>query len=281
MAIKGKQKKSIIRRWVQIFFFALIGLIAINHSLAESGGALIPIVGDASLHAICPFGGVVTLYNLFTLGTFIQKIHASSMILLVIVLILTLAFGPVFCGWVCPLGSIQEWFGKLGRRIFKKRYNRLIPVIVHKYLKYFRYVVLTFVIFVTARSGYLMFANVDPYNALFTFWTDEIAIPALVVLAVTLMLSLAVERPWCKYACPYGALLGIFNKFRVFKIKRNPVTCISCSKCDKACPMLIEVSGKETISDQHCISCYECTSERSCPIPDTVNLQIGAMKEAE
>lgn len=281
MKEKEKQKKTSIRRWVQVFFFGLIALIAVNHSIAEAGGTLIPLVGDASLHAICPFGGVVTLYNLFTLGTFIQKIHVSSMILLVIVLALTLLAGPVFCGWVCPLGSIQEWTGRLGRRIFKGRYNRIVPMAVHRYLKYFRYVVLVFVVVVTARSGYLMFASIDPYNALFTFWTDEVALPAVMVLLATLLLSLAVERPWCKYACPYGALLGIVGKFRIFKIRRNPATCISCAKCDKSCPMLIEVSGQEAVSDQQCISCYECTSERSCPVPDTVNVQLGDMKEEQ
>ena len=70
-----------IRRVVQWFFFLLIVLIVFNHSLVESGGG-IPFLSTASLHALCPFGGVVTIYQYATIGTFVQKIHESSFILM-------------------------------------------------------------------------------------------------------------------------------------------------------------------------------------------------------
>jgi polyferredoxin len=269
---KMKQKKVSIRRIVQIFFFALIGLIAINKSLVETGGG-IPFLSEASLHGICPFGGVVSIYNLATLGIFIQKIHISSVILMILIFTMALLFGTVFCGWICPLGSIQEWFGKLGKKIFKKRYNHFIPHKIDRVLRYIRYIVLIWVVYITARSGILIFSSIDPYNALFSFWTEEVEITAVAVLVLTLAGSLFVERPWCKYACPYGALLGLSNKIRIFKIIRNKETCISCHKCDKECPMNIQISQKEKISDLQCISCYECTSERQCPVTDTINLK--------
>lgn len=279
METPGKPK-SRIRLYVQIFFFALIALIAVNKTLEEAGLATIPFLSTASLHALCPFGGVVTLYNLITVGTLIQKIHASAIVLLALVMILTLFFGPVFCGWVCPLGSIQEWIGKLGRKLNKKRYNNLIPRKIDKVLRYARFGVLIWVVFVTARSATLLFADVDPYNALFSFWSDEVALPALIILGATLLGSLFIERPWCKYFCPYGALLGVFNKFRIFKIMRSPSTCISCNKCTKACPMNIDVAKQETVTDLQCISCFECTSQRVCPVPDTVEMQLPMRRKA-
>lgn len=271
------RKKKKIRLAVQLFFFTLIGLIAINKTLAEAGGG-IPLLSEASLHALCPFGGVVTIYNMATLGTFIQKIHMSSMVLMGIVFVLAVLFGPVFCGWVCPLGSAQEWVSRLGKKIFRRKHNHFIPQKWDRVLRYTRYAVLAWVIVVTARSGYLIFAEVDPYNALFTFWSEEVAIPGLVILVITLGLSLFVERPWCKYACPYGALLGLTNKLRIFKIRRADATCISCRECDRSCPMNIEVSTADAITDHQCISCMECTSERSCPVPETVNLQWGRIE---
>lgn len=266
------------RSYIQTFFFMLIALIALNKTLAEVGSG-IPLLSEASLHALCPFGGVVTLYNLATLGLFIQKIHTSAVILMSIIFVLSILFGPVFCGWVCPLGTIQEWVGKAGKKVFKKRYNTFVPKTIDRYLRYLRYGVLLWVVFVTARSGYLMFEQVDPYNALFTFWSNEVEIPALVILSITLILSLFVERPWCKYACPYGALLGLTNKFRLFKLKRTPSTCISCNKCTKNCPMNIDVANQEIITDLQCISCFECTSERSCPVTNTVNMATKPNKK--
>jgi polyferredoxin len=273
MKTKGKRKTP-IRSIIQIFFFLLVAMIAINHTLAESGRS-IPFLSNASLHAVCPFGGVVTIYQFVTTGTFVQKVHESSFILMIIAFFTAILFGPAFCGWICPLGSIQEWFGKFGRKIFKTRYNRFVPVALDRTLRYVRYAVLVWVLYMTAISGQLIFQEIDPYFALFNFWSSEVAIGGLIVLAATLLLSLFVERPWCKYACPYGAVLGITNLFRIFKIQRQPSTCINCGLCTKQCPMNIDVANKTLIKDHQCISCLECTSEAVCPVPETVTLKAG------
>ncbi len=262
------------RTWVQIFFFGLIALISVNHTLVENGGG-IPFLTTASLHALCPFGGVVSLYQYFTIGTLVQKIHESAFVLMVIVLFLSILFGPVFCGWICPLGTIQEWFGKLGKKIFKRRYNHMLPYRIDRVLRYLRYGVLAWVVFMTAYSGVLVFSNIDPYYALFNFWTGEAGVGGLIILGVTLLGSFFVERPWCKYACPYGALLGITNLFRIFSIRRKESSCIQCKLCTQNCPMNIPVDTRKTVRNNQCISCLECTSEAVCPVPATVDLKIG------
>lgn len=262
------------RTGIQIFFFVLIAAIAVNHGLAESGRG-IPLLSSASLHALCPFGGVVTFYQTVTTGTFVQKVHESSLVLMAITLFLALLFGPVFCGWVCPLGSLQEWVGKAGRRLFGKRYNRFVPQALDRKLRYLRYGVLAWVVYVTATTAVLVFADYDPYYALFNFWTGEVAWSALLILGLTLAGTLFIERPWCKYACPLGALLGLSNLVRIFKIKRRPATCIDCGACSRACPMNIPVDKRETVRDHQCISCLICTSEGVCPVPETVELKTG------
>ena len=277
-----KRKGISLRRVVQIFFLLLITLIAVNHTLEERG-IEIPLVGSASLHAVCPFGGVVSIYQYAAAGTFTKKIHESSFILMIIVFALALAFGPVFCGWICPLGTVQEFISRIGRRIFGKRHNSFIPRAADRYLRYLRYLVLGWVIYATAVSGVLVFADYDPYYALFNFWTGEVAFSAFVILALVLLAALFVERPFCKYACPYGAVLGLFNIVRVFGIKRNTDTCINCRACDRACPMNIQVSTAGRVRDHQCISCLECSSETACPVPATVELAAGniSIKKAE
>jgi len=271
---KENTMKFKIRHFIQAVFFALVLSIVLNHTFAKTGNG-IPFLSEASLHAICPFGGVVTLYNLITTGSFIQKIHNSSIILMAIVFLSALLFGAAFCGWICPFGSIQEWFGKIGKKIFKKKYNHFIPLKIDHILRYLRYFVLLLVVYLTAASGILIFEKVDPYFALFNFWTGEATILSIAILVLILLASLLIERPWCKYACPYGALLGIFNLFRIYKIRRNSATCIHCRACDRACPMNIKVSTAKSIINHQCISCLECTSELACPVKETVELRIG------
>ncbi len=266
-----------IRKLVQIFFFILIAAIAVNHSLVEAGGG-VSFFSSASLHSICPFGGVVSLYQFATIGTFVQKIHTSSFVLMVILFLVAILFGPVFCGWVCPLGSIQEWVGRWGRKLFKRRYNHFIPTKLDKVMRFLRYFVLAWVLYMTAYSGKLIFSDFDPYFALFNFWTSEIAISGLLILIITLALSLFVERPWCKYACPYGAVLGLTNLFRIFKIRRKESTCKVDGACDIICPMNIPVSHQTIVRDHQCITCLECTSEAICPVSNTVVLSVGAPK---
>lgn len=272
-----KKNRLWARTAVQIFFFGLIALIAVNHTLAESGGG-IPFLSSASLHALCPFGGVVTIYQYAQTGTFVQKIHESSFILMIIGFVLAILFGPVFCGWVCPLGSFQEWVAKIGKKIFKRRYNHFIPYKVDRVLRFARYLVLAWVLYMTAVSGKLIFADVDPYFALFNFWTSEVAIGGLIVLGVIILASLFVERPWCKYACPYGAVLGVSNLFRVFSIKRVDSQCKTCKICTRDCPMNIPVHEMDVVRDHQCISCLNCTSEAVCPVSGTVEFMAGGVK---
>lgn len=274
----SRKNKIWIRYVIQVFFFILIGLIAYNHTLAEEGRGF-AFLSSASLHTLCPFGGVASIYQYITTGRLVKKVHESALVLMYISFFLSILFGPVLCGWICPLGSIQEWFSKLGKRIFKKRFNNVIQYKYDKYLRFLRYGVLAWVIYMTAVSSDLIFNEIDPYSALFHLWSSDLAVGGLIVLIITLIASLFMERPWCKYACPYGALLGITNLFRVFKIRRSSATCISCDACDIACPMNIQVSKMDTIRDHQCIGCMKCTSEEACPVADTVEF-TSSRKEA-
>jgi polyferredoxin len=266
-----------IRKIVQWGFFVLIAFIAVNHSLVESGGG-IPLFSSASQHAVCPFGGVVSIYQLATVGTFVQKIHQSSFVLMAIAFLLAILFGPVFCGWVCPLGTIQEFVSGFGRRFFRKRFNHFVPARIDRPLRYLRYLVLLWVLYMTAITGKLIFSEYDPYFALFNFWTSEVSIIGLTILGLTLAGSFFVERPWCKYACPYGALLGLTNFFRIFSIRRNQTTCKADGACSILCPMNIPVDSKTVVRDHQCISCLECTSEAVCPVKATVQFATRGAK---
>lgn len=275
---KYMKKRINFRLISQIIFFALVSFISLNHYLSETGQS-IPLLGDMSLHAICPFGAVEAFLAFFKYDILISKIHESSFIIFILIMFLSLLFGPVVCSYICPLGSLQEWLSKIGKKIFKKKYNAFIPRKIDKILRYLRYGVLIYVVYLSTQSLRLIFLEVDPYFALFNFWSDEVTLGGLLVLGIIMLSSLFVERPWCKYACPFGALVGLSNFISIFKIRRNKSTCISCNLCSKSCPMNIDVASKSVVLDHQCISCGICTSEDKCPVPNTVELKVGKYKE--
>ena len=266
-----KAKKSRVRTLravVQWTMFILVAAIALIKFLKESG-VIIPLP-EVSLHAICPFGGVVTVYQFLATGDLVPKLHSTALVLMGLGLFIAFLFGPIFCGYFCPLGTWQEWIGKLGRKLFKKRYNHFIKPSIDSKLRYLRYVVLALVVYQTAVTAKLVFVEVDPYYALFNFYTGEVALSAILILGAVTVLSLFIERPWCKYFCPYGALLGLFNFIRIFPVRRQESTCINCKKCDVACPMNITVSTGLAVRDHQCITCHECVSGLACPVDNTV-----------
>lgn len=274
MKPKAKRMKT-LRAIIQWTMFMLVAGLALVKFLKEQG-VVIPFP-EISLHTVCPFGGVVTLYQFFTTGDLVPKLHSSALVLMFLGMVVAFFFGPLFCGYFCPPGTWQEWLGKLGRKLLGRKYSKLIPPSVDRWLHLLRYVVLAVVVWLTATSIKLVFAEVDPFYALFNFYTGEAAWTAIAVLAVVSLLSVVMERPWCRYLCPYGAVLGIFNKVRLFPVRRRESTCIHCGKCDRACPMGIEVSAGTAVRDTRCITCHECLSGAACPVEDTV--VISAQKE--
>jgi len=103
-------------RWVLLgFFLIMVTREAYLHQVLGGGEA-------PSIHALCPYGGLETLYSLVFGGTFLQKIFSGTMVLLAITLLLAIIFRRSFCGLICPFGALQEFFGMIGKKIFRKRF---------------------------------------------------------------------------------------------------------------------------------------------------------------
>ena len=259
--MKKISKIQMLRYAVLTVFLIIVTVAAYRHQVLGGGPG-----GVASIHTICPFGGLEALYKYIAGGEFLKRTNMSNFILLGGTMILALLLGRIFCGWICMFGWIQELPARLGQWIFKKRFT--VPSAIDKPLRYLKYVVLFAALYFTWKMADLVISPYDPFAAYahlpagFTSLFDEYLIGAIILFG-TIILSFFYDRVFCKYLCPMGAFLGIIYKVTNYKIKRDEETCIHCNKCTKACPVNIDVAKLESVTDAECINCLECVTV--CP----------------
>jgi NAD-dependent dihydropyrimidine dehydrogenase PreA subunit len=263
---RGAQKRS---RMIRLGVLGA-GLVTITGiGIAHQYGAIKPVGVDA----LCPFGGIETLWSLLTTGANIQRIAASSVVLLGIVLIVAVIFRRAFCGYICPLGALQEFFGKI-RAVFTRKPRLEMPAAIDRPARWLKYVVLVVFTVWTWQAAALVIRPYDPWVAWMHLSTAEVFAEfgiGLAVLGVSLVGSVFYDRFFCKYLCPMGAFLGAISWFSMFRVNRTESTCIDCRACDKACPVNITVSKAEVVNSPECINCNECVNV--CPVADTLTVE--------
>jgi polyferredoxin len=268
------------RRLVQFGVFAFIACIAIRHLLVGEAGAAI----TASWEAYCPMGGLETLYTFIASGgKYVPHVHLSNVVILVAALVTALVARNAFCGWLCPFGFIQDMISSFSAfvqkrvpairravRTLKTRGARL--AVLDRYLRFLKYGVLAWAVIGAAVYGFMVFRDVDPWAALWNLLELSLTL-GTIVLAIVLIASLFIERPWCRYACPLGAATGLVGMLSPFYLKRDAAACTSCAICTKACPVGLPVHTATTIRHADCMSCLECVGE--CPREGALELKLG------
>ena len=257
-------------RWSLLaLFVVLVSIAAYLHQVLGGGKA-------PSIHALCPFGGLESLYTLFTTGGFIEKIFSGTMILFAITLVIAIIFRRSFCGLICPFGAIQELFGKLGQRVFKRKF--IMPMRIDKPLRYLKYIILIITVFYAWKTAGLWMAPFDPWSAyshlpegIANVWAESAV--GLILLIITVVGSIVYDRFFCKYICPVGAFYAIVGKFSPHRVVRDENKCIDCGICSKKCPVNIDVQHLKEIKSSECISCQTCVL--NCPREGALKLKQG------
>jgi len=206
------------------------------------------------------------------LGLLVAGLYMKLKPILISLLLLSLLIGNFFCGWMCPYGVAQEFFGAIGNKIFKKKYK--MPQGIQKYLQFSRYIIMVLTVL---GIGMIFFESINSYKVFMTTsesFSNVIISISLIIMVSFLSISMLFERPFCNYLCIEATKYGIASLTRIFTIKRNEASCINCKKCNKACPMNISISDKVGIRNAQCINCFECIS--TCPVKNT--LSYGKVK---
>lgn len=192
----------------------------------------------------------------------------------VVIVISIVAGGALMCAWLCPFGFMQEMTAKLGRYLGIKRGK--LPPFIEKYGRFLRYLAGLF-LFVTPLGMEAYIKIYEPRSGFFHAM-EQRSLPSAIMVAsigAFLLLSVKWERLYCRYLCPYGAVIGIIGRLRIFTVKRSEDLCVSCQRCDKVCPSGIKVSELRSLRSPQCINCFECIS--ACPVSGALKY-CGAFK---
>jgi len=210
--------------------------------------------------------------------------HNFSFYVMGIIMLFGMLFGRLICGFLCPFGWIQQLLNKIPHRKLS------IPEKIDRRMRLFKYGVLAIAVLALPMFLVDAFGLGAPY---FCKWlcpagTLEGGIPLVLtnaglraslgflfwwkmgLLVLTIVFSIFIYRPFCKYVCPLGALYALFNRISLTRMELNRESCISCGKCVRACPMQVQVL--KDINSAECIRCGKCAME--CPT-GAIDLRFG------
>jgi polyferredoxin len=217
-----------IRHYVQGLFLLINGWLGIQFYLwaryFERDGSGISVARPAGIEGWLPIAGLMNTKYFFMTGR-VPAIHPAAMFLFIGFMLMSLLLKKAFCSWLCPVGTFSEFLWKIGRRIFGRnlRLPRWfdIPLRGLKYLLLAMFVAVIGAMSAEALQGFMttpygLVADVKMLN----FFRD-ISLTAAVVIGLLVLLSMLVQNFWCRYLCPYGALMGLASLLSPVKIRRD------------------------------------------------------------
>lgn len=222
----------------------------------------------------CPAADAACPLRAIEVGVFRGNYNLRLIFYPILILGLTgILFGRAACGWACPIGFLQRATSHVPRKL--KKYSFIKKLGAHKIeprLRYVKYVALIGLVIITPILIGFMFTDICPVG----FLTGTIPIlllnpgqfvpsfyfyPALIIFILFIILIFTIERGWCRYFCPVGAILAPFNKVSHIYVDVETKACTQCHLCSKICPMGIDIPKMHR--DPECIFCGKCIN--ACP----------------
>jgi polyferredoxin len=216
--------------------------------------AILKFWGAGGSHQVCPFSTIeaplLALKHSFDLNFFLIGISIG-----VFFIALSAILPRLFCGWVCPVGFVSRLLRYIGKAIGIRTY---ISVKQNIAFGWFAFAVLFYIMIGTFVSGRIWCVGGCPF-----FWgyaASAIPMPSLTIVLISIFIfgSIVVERFFCRWFCPYGAILGLVTRISVFAIHQLPGSCARCAPCAD-CSMGVLPQDSQVVCGPLCISCFKCT----------------------
>ena len=233
-------------------------------------------VRPPGVEGFLPISALISLRSWLLTGVF-PRVHPAGLVLLLLIVATALLLKKAFCGWLCPVGVLAEWTARVGSRLFGRRLRppRWLDVGLRgvKYLLLFFFL---YAVFVQMSPHEIQRFLHSPYNKvadilMLRFFLQP-STTTVVVLGLLVLLSVVVPWFWCRYLCPYGALLGLVSVLSPLKVRRDPDICTACGRCSQVCPSFLPVDRVRTVHAPECIGCLECVV--ACPAPGALEMTL-------
>lgn len=266
-------------QWLFTGICVLLGYQLSRFYLAAKAGALPLPRRPPGVEGFLPISGLMGMLDWIYQGT-LNRIHPAATILVLVILLMALLLRKSFCSWICPVGMLSEYLARLGRWVFGRNFRpwRWLDATLQS-LKYLILGFFLWAIFTMSRAALEAFIQ-SPYNkvadvkmGLFFLNLGQVGIIVMVVLVVA---SVFVQGSWCRYLCPYGALLGLFSWISPVRVERNADHCVDCSLCDRVCMSRLPISKSTVIRSVECTGCVDCVAV--CPVGDALGLKAAGRR---
>jgi polyferredoxin len=268
-------------RWIvqglYLAFLLLVGWEFWRFWSQATGPGPVTATRPPSVEAFLPISALVGLKRFVLTGEW-DPVHPAGLAILLAALVGALAARKAFCGWVCPVGTLSRALEWLGRKTLWRRRWPAVPRWIDLPLSSLKYLLLAFFLYaVFFQMGPQAVADFldSPYNrvadAKMLYFFERLTPVGVRILGALALLSLVVPYFWCRYLCPYGALLGALSLLSPLKVTRHAASCIDCSLCTKACPARLPVERLRRVRSDECFGCLSCVA--ACPVPRALRVE--------
>jgi polyferredoxin len=257
-------------RWaVQLAYVAFLVVVCLQFVRffdQVRGGGAVDAARPPAVEAFLPIAALVAAKRFFLTGYW-DEVHPAGLTLFLAALATAFVARKAFCSWICPVGTLSRVVEWVGRRTLWRRRWPAVPRWLDLPLSALKYVLLGF--FLLTVLGRMPLEAIEKFlNAPYNLVADakmlllfrDPTVTMLGVLGGLVALSLLVKHAWCRWLCPYGALLGVASWLSPVSVRRDPDACNDCRACTRACPAEIPVHTKLRVLSPDCTGCLSCVA---------------------
>ncbi|WP_446897038.1 4Fe-4S binding protein [Clostridium sp. LBM24168] len=234
---KNINKVQIFRYILQVvLFFSLPGMYILSFNELKS---VVEMISKGNFNFIQAFPGIMES---------------------TVTIIFTILLGRFFCGWFCAFGTFNDWVYTISKKFFKIDFK--INERLDSILKYVKYLILFSILILTFKGGRTLLNAWSPWNAFAQISDFSTVISSMTIgftfLVVIVIGNIFVERFFCRYLCPLGALFSLISKASILKVDKPNSKCGKCRICTNNCSMGLKLYNKNSVRGGDCINCLKC-----------------------